>query len=217
MWLNSYKGRINAEGGTVSKSVNNSTKRITREQILNSPSRVDVKLNDVTNVTYPCVVNDVDTFKKRRFLFLPDTIINIGDQIVHDGFTYLATNRVTDTKFPQLIGELCNEIFTIIVAGNKSSSGTDDFGRPIQYTTNDKTYNLPCVLITKDNTTDSIDNSPIPLPEGNMIIKVKYYPNIVPKINYEFKYRNTTYKVTDIIYDNVISDKGFVEIKLVKL
>lgn len=216
MAYESYKARINSYGGNAQKSMSNITKHSQRQMILNSPTRKTVKINDLTTLNY-CIVSDVDTYLKRRFLFLPDFTIDNGDYIQYEGFTYLVTERKISPEFPEAIGELCNFTFPIVVAGTKTSSGVDDFGRPISYTTNDKIYNLSCVLKTKDNLTNSIDNSPIPLLEGTMTVKMKYFPNIIPKINYEFTYRNEKYQVVNIFYDGVINEKGFIEVRLNKV
>jgi hypothetical protein len=205
-----YRDRVNAMGNSIQESVINNSKQLTTEQMLNSPSLKYVKLNDGIE-SLPCIVSDEDSFNKREFLFVPDSIINVGDYIHHDTFTYLATDRNRDDIYPELTGELCNETYKIITGQTKQTVGTDDFGRPI-YDYIDEVDNVPCVMTTKIYST--IDNSAIPLPDGSMMIKLPYLVGTLPKVNDEFIHHESHYKVTTISYENVIADVGYVEIRL---
>lgn len=212
LWLDSYKARINAEGGTVSKSVNDSTKRTAKEQILNSPSRVDVKLNDDLVQLYPCIISDIETFKKRRFLFIPDTLISIGDYVHHNNFTYLATERTTDDKFPQLIGELCNSQFPIYSTVTKTprldADGKqmyDRYGKPL-YDETLETVNKPCVV--KSSYLQSSDTDQFMIPEGKITIILPYItPNNIT-LDYQFKMYDSDYRITNIDPTNIINGQG---------
>lgn len=208
----SYKDRIGASGSTMQEALQSSTKRQNHSFILNSPSKSNVMLNEEVE-TRPCIVSNKESFNKRLFLFLPETIVKVGDYIHHDTFTYLATDANRNDLYPELTGELCNEVFKVKGASSKVKVGTDSFGRPI-YETIAEEHELPCVMTTK--TYSTADNSAIPLPEGAMIVKIPYIEDIAPKQNDEFKIWGEDYQITDVSYINVINGVGYVEIRLAR-
>lgn len=205
-----YRDRVNAMGNSIQESVINNSKQLTTEQILNSPSLKYVKLNDGT-VDLPCIVSDKDSFNKREFLFVPDTIINVGDYIHYDTFTYLATDRNRDDIYPELTGELCNETFSFVNGTTRIPNGTDDFGRPI-YTDIEEIVSVPCVMTTKIYST--VDNSAIPMPDGAAMMRIPYVSTAIPKINENFTHRESQYTITTISYEYVLAETGFIEIRL---
>lgn len=206
----SYRDRVKASGETIQDAVTDTTKRQTASFIMNSPSLKYVKLNDEL-ITRPCIVSDKDSFDIRKFLFLPDTIINVGDYIHYDSFIYLATDRKRDEIYPELTGELCNESYRFVKAQTRQVVGYDDFNRPI-YDYIDEPYDIPCVMTTKSYST--ADNSAIPMPDGSMILKLPYAEDMYPKKNDEFNHRDSQYQVTDVSFENVINGIGFVEVRL---
>lgn len=207
MWLDAYKARMNAVGN-IKQSIEKNSKISARNEMLSSPSLVYVSLNDSTDI--PCIVNDMDTFLKRRFLFLPDTEIFIGDYIHYDGYVYLATKQTTDKIHPQLIGEVCNNIFKLQLKPQRVIVDRDEFNKPIYdyiYEINDE---VPCVL--KDSPYASTKNSPIPLLDGSVSIKIPYNPQKMPPVNYKFTINNQDYIVKNLSYENIIGNKGYIEI-----
>lgn len=208
----SYKDRIGASGSTMQEALQASTKRQNLSFIQNSPSKSSVRLNEEVE-TRPCIVSNKESFNKRLFLFLPETIIKVGDYIHHDTFTYLATDANRDILYPELTGELCNEVFKVKGATSKVKVGEDGFGRPI-YDTIAEEHEFACVMTTK--TYSTADNSAIPLPEGAMIVKIPYVEDVFPKQNDEFKIWGEDYQITDVSYINVIQGVGYVEIRLAR-
>lgn len=215
MSYQSYKARINAYGGNLKNSVMQSTKITQRESILNSPSRVDLTFNNDATL-HPCIVSDIDTFKKRRFLFLPDTDISIGDYVHHEGFTYLSTEQTTSETFPQLIGELCNNNFPIKTIVTKvprnDSNGNqlfDRYGKPLF---DDQTQEITTPCVVQSQYLQSSDTKQFTLPEGKITIIVPYVtPNNII-LDYQFNIYGDKYKVTNIDLTNVLEDKGTIKI-----
>jgi len=206
----SYRDRVTVSGTSMQDAVQGTTKRQQLNFIMNSPSLSYVKLNSgIENL--PCIVSDKDSFNKREFLFLPDSIINVGDYIHYDTFTYLATDRNRNDIYPELTGELCNDTYKLTTGTIKTLVGHDDFGKPI-YDYMDQTENIPCVMTTKSYST--AENAPIPLPDGSMILKLPYTQGMYPNINDEFIHREIQYQVTDVLYENVIQEIGYVEVRL---
>jgi len=206
-----YRDRVNAMGNSIQESMINNSKNLTTEQIMNSPSLSYVKLNDGID-SLPCIVSDKDSFNKREFLFLPDSIINVGDYIHHDTFTYLATDRMRNEIYPELTGELCNETYRVKGGQTKQIVGHDEYTSKPIYDYIDEAFDVPCVMTTK--TYSTADNSPIPLPDGAAIVKLPYIEGMIPKVNDEFDHRGSQYQVTNVSYTNVINEVGYIEIRL---
>lgn len=210
-----YLDRLGISAGvkTSQDAIRESTKRQNYSFILNSPSKSPVRLNDELE-ELPCIVSNKDSFNIRLFLFLPDTKVEVGDYVHHDTFTYLATDRNRNDIYPELTGELCNEMFRVKgLTVRQESEEVDDFGRPI-YEDVSEEYDIPCVMTTK--TYSTADNSAIPLPEGAMIVKIPYKEDMIPKQNDEFKIWGEDYQITDVSLVNVIHGIGYVEIRLAR-
>ena len=213
-YFDSYRARVNASGTSMQSAIYNTTKRQAIEYLMNSPTKSYVYLNDNPDL-FPVIASDKETFHKRVYLFRPETVIHVGDYIRQtDGSIYLAVDQEKDNLYPQLIGELCNDVFEYVLVDKnvKIVIDYDDFKRPI-YDYKKDPIKLPCVLT--DKVPSMIDNSAIPLPEGALIIKIPYVKGKMPEVNYIFNHRDGQYKVANISYENVFSDDaGFVELRL---
>lgn len=210
-----YRDRVRATGSSLQDATLKVTKRKATTDLMSSPTLSYVRLNDDVDFT-PTIASDKETFHKRTFLFVPESIINVGDYIHQtNNATYLAVDKDIDDFgiHPQLIGELCNETFKMKVAGTEVIIGYDEFKRPMYRTVGEQNLKIPCVMTMK--VPSMIDNSAIPLPEGAMIIKIPYKVGQIPPINYVFKYQDSlNYKVTNVSEENVINGIGYVEIRL---
>ena len=216
MSLSSYRKRVLSQGKSIAEATADDTKRLQVEYILNSPTRSDVLVNMDETVSYPCIVSDTKTFQMRRFLFMPDTKVYMGDYICHDGFIYLVTDQTTDTKFPQCFAQVCNFDYPIRTETNKILIDREPNGKPI-YKTETITITKPAVL-TENNYT-VIDDNPIPLPDSTTRIYLPYLPNEIPlEINKVIKDRDAQYKIVDHLYGKIFKfcgvEKGCLEIKL---
>ncbi|WP_341323367.1 hypothetical protein NSQ62_07805 [Solibacillus sp. FSL H8-0523] len=206
-----YRNRINASGSSMQDAVYQASKRKIINDFLNSPTLSKVRLN--SNLDYHSVIiSDIETFYKRLILFLPETVLNVGDYVYHDDSIYLATDCKKYDLYPQLYVELCNETFVLTKEATKIIIGYDEFKRPIYESTAPTVFRIPCVMSTKIYSI--VDNSAIPLPDGAMMIKLPYNPQQIPKINYIITLRNAQYKVTTISYEKVINEVGYVDIRL---
>ena len=214
--FNSYRNRVHADGNTVKESVATSTKRQMVNYILDSPSLSYVFIDLEETLQIPSIVSDVRTFYERRFLFLPELTVNVGDYITHRDYTYLATNKVDNEIYPQLFGELCNTEFPISVEEIKIKVGVDAVGRPI-YKIEKVVIKKPCVMT--DKIYSQANNSPIPLPDGAIIVKLPYSTetNHIPKINSIVDLYDNQYQVSTISMEYVIGDVGYIEVQLQRI
>lgn len=212
----SYRNRVHADGNTVKESVATSTKRQMVNYILDSPSLSHVFIDMDETLLIPSIVSDVRTFYERRFLFLPELTVNVGDYITTNNFTYLATDKVDSEIYPQLYGELCNTEFPISVEEIKIKVGTDAVGRPI-YKTEKVVIKKPCVMT--DKIYSQANNSPIPLPDGAIICKLPYSneTNHIPKINAIVDLYQNQYQVSTVSMEYVINEVGYIEVQLQRI
>lgn len=208
LWRNAYKSRLQAEGNNVVEAIKQTTKNANIQQILSSPTRTDVTLNDEDKM-YPCIVSDINTFKKRRFLFLPDTKIDVGNYIHHEGYTYLATDKTTSDTYPQLIAEVCNDEFPITSTITKIEKGKDRFGKPVYEEIVNHTY-VPCLVESSYSKSSDVDSFPIP--SGRIEISLPYQITDNTKYNFTFNLNGDNYSVKDLDLVNVINGIGYMKI-----
>lgn len=221
MSYESYRERLKANGGNVVDSTKLTTKRSQVKEITTSPLRADVYLNLDEADRHMCIPRDVNTYEIRKFLFTPDTKIYKGDYIGFDGFTYLVIGANTSDTHPLATAQLCNfnipvKTETVVNYSINSIVERESNGRPI-YPSQTITTTKPCVMTAKIYST--ADNSSVPLPDGSMSVLLPYIANDpLPELNQKITYEQSQYKVTDLIYQNVVSfgevKKGYVEIRL---
>lgn len=212
----SYRNRVYADGKTVKESIDTSTKRQMVNYILDSPSLSYVFIDMEETLPIPSIVSDIRTFYERRFLFLPELTVNVGDYITNEKYTYLATNKVDNDIFPQLFGELCNTEYPISTEERKIKVDTDSFGRPI-YKTEKVVIKKPCVMT--DKIYSQANNSPIPLPDGAIICKLPYSTeeNHIPEINSIVDLYQNQYQVSTVSMEYVINEIGYIEVQLQRI
>src|SRR5690606_25608755 len=106
----------------------------------------------LNSMSVPCIVQDRDGFMERKFAFVPDTIVNVGDLIHQDNEVYLAIEGNKDDIAPYVNAKLCNAIFPL-----QTRSTTEpvlDFNGNYQYDEFDEIItrevpsqvDLPCVV-----------------------------------------------------------------------
>ena len=216
MSYKAYRDRVLAQGGSVSESIINTTKRQVVNYILDSPSLRYVYLNMFNTIEVPCIVSNVETYEERRFLFLPDMNVHTGDYISYQDMNYLATDMTLVDGYTELFGELCSIDFPIAVKENRVKVGVDIFGKP-EYRIDKIFISKPAVMTEK--TYSQVDNSPMPLPEGTIIIKLPYSTdeNEIPKINVVVDIYNSQYKITAVNYQKVINNYGYIQVQLQRM
>lgn len=215
-----YKDRLKQAGNTNQEAVISSSKRQAINSITKSATKSNIlmgqKPDDMKDTV--CIGSDVDTYKMRRFLFFPDTLVYKGDYIVENGLYYLITNLTFNEIYPQGFAEHCNETFDFVVGEEKIKTGVDKSGRPI-YEIKKIIETYPCVLSNK--VYSEADNSPVPLPDGAMIIKVPYFRDdkLIPDINRSISHHGDQFKIVNVNYDNVMKyrdglEHGHLEVQL---
>ena len=205
-----------ATGETPRESLEYSTKIQMVNYVLDSPSLKYVVIDMQETIPVPTIVTDIRTYRERKFLFLPDMNVNVGDYITYQNMTYLATDKVFSDIYPQLQGELCNVEFPIHTEERKVKVGTDAMGRPI-YKVENITILKPCVMT--DKIYSQANNSPIPLPDGAIIVKLPYSSEVnhTPQVNATVVLGDYQYKVSLVSKEYVVNEVGYIEVQLQRI
>ena len=208
-YLDAYRERVSPNGASMKDAIQNTSKRQAINYIMDSPTLTHIRLNNSPETT-PVIASDKETFHKRLYLFLPDTVINVGDYIHQlDGSIYLATNQDKDEIYPQLFGDFCNSQFPSSTVISKVLIGHDPrTGRPL-YEEEEIDVLMPCV--SEYQSFMSNDGSFL-TPEGRLKIVVRYEDTINLELNREFFMYGTKFKIASVDLTKVIDGIGVVTV-----
>lgn len=211
-----YVRRLNYSGVNFSESYKNQSKRILTEEIRQSPDCKYVKLNNSIELT-PCIVRDLDGFVKRKFSFIPDTVINIGDYIYQDQDVYIGIEQNKDDITPYLETRLCNATFPI-----KTESSYDYFrddqgnivhddvtNEPILIPIENTDINLPCVVENKYRVSDKSEQMWVA--DNDITVILPYHADI--KMGNTFEMYGDIYKIVNIDFTKVINGVGILTLR----
>lgn len=212
-----YFNRLNAQGVSHQEAMKNTTKRLAEQNIMNSPSRVDVDVlklerNEqdetfeiVHDETQVAIVSNKQSFYRREVLVLPDVELKMGMYLTYEDMYYLVTESNIDVIYLNSLMLLCNNMLELVGKTERVRNGADDFGRPIWKETQ-KTYKIPCSIESKEYSI--AERSPIPLPDGVINISIPYHKDIKVPINYLAQFNGESYQVTSVNYEKVINKIG---------
>lgn len=201
---------------TKAEALDDSSKRQAYNLIMNSPTRRTVELMQleeqpdeifglVSVESKYSIVSDKETFKKRIMLWRPDEGVSLGSYLRYDGRIYLATDVSDIDIYPQAFVDHCNYEFLIKNEPVRTRVGTDERGRPVYEYTESK-YTIPCVITSKIYST--LNNSPVPLPVGAIMVYIPYHEKINVPVNHEFEVYGDKYKVTTVSTADLIRDRN---------
>lgn len=212
-YVNSYIQRLKNQGDSSREAYLNKSKAIVASQILNSPNRYDVYLNLDTSKVHYCITKDKSTYEKRKFIFTPDTIVNLGDYVTEGEDTYLLSEKDTNEVSPQLIGDLCTAEFKVKYSDQKVIIGYDKLNRPIYDIIEGEVKMLPCVVKMNDASTAIADtNNPINLLANQVMITIPYIEAPSLKYNEKFELYNDVYRIIRINLASSIKKVGVIQI-----
>ncbi|MNF66699.1 hypothetical protein D3C84_484960 [compost metagenome] len=124
---------------------------------------------------------------------------------------WLVMTKPIDNKiYRKATVRYCNSLFPIQSEITKVLIGTDPrTGRPI-YDEQIVTTNEPCIVESQYSKSSDVDQFMIP--EGKLVITMKYQVSPSLSLDYEFSMYGNKYKATDFDYTNVIGDNGIMKI-----
>ncbi|MBD1379213.1 hypothetical protein [Metabacillus arenae] len=106
--------------------------------------------------------------------------------------------------------KLCNSTFSLPGEKTKVLIGQDPrTGRPI-YDEQVTQIEVPCIV--ESQYSKSSDVNQFKIPEGTLVISMKYQTSEELKIDYDFEMYGNKYKVANFDYTSVIDDKGIIKI-----
>lgn len=124
---------------------------------------------------------------------------------------WLITSLPKDNKvYRKAVIKFCNSLFplrtgtTKVLIGNDPNTGRPIYSEEVAYT------NEPC--IAESQYSKSSDVNQFAIPEGRIVITMKYQTSESLVIDYEFDMYGNKYKVSDFDYTSVIDDKGIMKI-----
>lgn len=175
MSYEAFRRRMNSYGGDIQKATSNISKISAVNQIMYSPNRKTVNIDTLDSKDEYCIVQDIDHMKIRKFLFLPDTNIQRGNYIHHEGYIYLATEQYTTEEYPQVNAEICTADFAYELDRQDAIIGYDNLGRPIYPPDDSLSITLPCIVKFNDASTAIADaNEPINLLDNIITVTIPY-------------------------------------------
>lgn len=208
MDFNTYKSRLLAQGATPDEVMINTTKQVIKNSFDSSLFSVSIEIDgDPIDV----IINQGNTSEKKTLLFKPDVSIDKGSVAKIDDLYYLIMDFDTNKVYPIAKVELCNSTFPI--SSNKTSvliGRHPVTGQPIYEEQGGETVNEPCIVESKYNSSN--ENDQMPIPDGRIVITMKYQVADNLRVNHEFPMYGNQYKIADIDLTKVVSNKGIMRI-----
>ena len=172
-----------------------------------SPSFYQV---DIDGELVDTIINKTRYHNIKEIHFRRDYEVKIGSIVTFNDKRYLLLEKDRDEIYSFGKMEECNNTFKVQTGeAERVQVGVDGRGRP-KFKDKYGFEEVPCIV--RDKYYSSSQNQPIPLPEGQLQIVMKYIeaPNI--EVNKVFKMYGREYKITDISYINVQDGVGIMTI-----
>lgn len=202
-----YIHRLNYKGSNPNEARSNTSKRITNAQFTTSPSFYVVKLNGIDTDS---IVNEDAKYDEKQIFFRPDSLVDIGSVVDYKGKKYLLMSFVDNEIYPKGDLKFCNSLFPLQSETTKILIGNDpNTGRPIY----DEVFtysNEPCVAESQYSKSSEVNQFVIP--EGRIVITMKYQTSESLALDYEFSMYGNKYRISDFDYTSVIDNKGIMKI-----
>lgn len=213
-----YVQRLGASGETFKDSYINHSKNIARSRMLESPNRTDIYLNLDENDKHYCITRDREGYRKKIFVFYPDTKVDIGtysSQLDDNGrvLHYLITEKHTQEITPTFVGELCTYMFKVKYEDIKVNLGLDKMDRPIIEVIEGEIKELPCIVKFNDAST-AIAESNKPINQLGNIVTISITYTEAPSIdeNEQFELYGDNYRIIKIDRSNSMDKVGVLKI-----
>lgn len=212
-YADKYINRLNGEGSNFQDAYLNQSKIIAKNKIINSPTSYKVHLGlDDVEIHY-CVTKDKKGNKERKFIFVPDTPVDVGTYVRMGSLIYLLTTKYTNEITPTFEGKQCTAHFPVITKGSEIIIDYDDMGRPVTETQGDTVLNLPCILKMNDASTAIADtNEPINLLDNQVMVTIPYHESPSIEYNESFDLFKDRYRIIRINPSDSINGVGVLHI-----
>lgn len=174
----------------------------------------------VDNVEYIAMVKQEKKDEDKKLIFKPDVKVNKGSVVTIGDLYYLINNFLGDGVYeiyPTATLKQCNSFFPAVTDKTKvlmrDEHGNvirDKFGDPVYQWIGGEEFLVPCIV--ESSIKDREKNSQLNLPDGRIVITMKYQPISNVKDNAEFMMYDNTYKIVNVDKTKVINEVGLMTI-----
>ena len=170
----------------------------------------------INNVEYKAMLKHEKKSENKKLIFKPDVKVNKGEQLQIGDSYYLITDFLGEGVYeiyPTATIKQCSSFFPAITDKTRvlkrDANGQvikDKFGDPVYTWTGEEIFNVPCIVESSIKNSES--NSQLNLPDGRIVITMKYQLINNVKINEVFSMYDNSYKIANIDRTKVINDVG---------
>lgn len=205
--------RMNSYGVNAKEAHINQSKSIIRQQIMNSYNRQDAYLKvDKSELTY-CITRDINANIERKFVFIPDAKVRMGEYVTIDDKTYLLTKQDTNEVTPEFTGLFCTAFFHVRSEDREELIGFDDLDRPVYDIIPGEVLKLPCVVKMNDaSTAIAGTNEPVNTLDNQIKISITYTESKSIQHNERFVMYGDVYRIIRIDPSDSINGVGVLHI-----
>lgn len=214
-YLDKHRAWTNISGNTIGESQFNGTAINITNSFADSPfykvgiingEQVGVRLMDVTAVTRGNTIETLQ-YSMKYMLFMPNTVINIGEIVQVDNIYWIVTDSVSDNSlFPKVKVMMCNYSLPVVTGSTQTIVGYDALKRP-QYKTDETIVNIQSLV--RSSISSNTLNQPINSPNDQLFVTVKYDDTSKTiKEDTVLTVHDRNYKVVSIDFANVINEVG---------
>jgi hypothetical protein len=202
-YFETYKSRLNANGGNVKDSVKNATIDAINKSFTSSLGHLVIKLNGVDTDS---ILIHSDKDAKKFLLFKPGATVNRGDVALVEGENHLILDVIVNEIHPKAEIKFCNQTFTLSGAVTKTLVGYDDFGKPIYSETEGTPTIVPCIV--EKSVYIEGQNTAINLSDHRIKVTLKYQVHNDLLEDAEFEMFDESYKIVGVDKTQVINGVG---------
>jgi hypothetical protein len=203
-YFETYKSRLNANGGSEKDSVKNATIDVINKSFTSSLGHLVIKLNGVDT---DAILVHSDKDAKKFLLFKHGAVTNKGDIALVEGENRLILDVIVNEIHPKAEIKSCNQTLTLKGTVTQVDTGEKDWrGDPIYETTEESTILVPCIVESKiyyNSTTEAIN-----LPDGHVKVTIPFTEHGDIRMNGEIILYDETYQITDIDRTQSINKSG---------
>lgn len=202
-----YTKRVGTTLNSESKAQIDKNIRLMEEKFNTSPSFYVV---DIDGEQVDTIINKLPTHDMKRIHFRNEYEPQVGSVISFKDKKYLLLEKDSDEIYSFGKMQECNSTISIISEDEeKVYIGDDVRGAPV-YEYETKTIEEPCVVTDKYASVN--DNAQIPLPEGKLVIQLKYQRSPSLEVNSVIGMYDRAYKIADLSFTDVQDGVGVMRV-----
>jgi hypothetical protein len=174
----------------------------------------------IGEIGYKVMVKQEKKSESKKLIFKPDIKVNIGEHVQLGEIHFLITDFLGDGVYeiyPTATLQQCNTFFPaitdktrVLMRDEQGNVIRDKFGDPAYQWVGGEEFLVPCIV--ESSIKNSEKNNQLNLPDGRIIITMKYQSITNVKDNAEFMMYDNTYKIVNVDKTKVINEVGLMTI-----